>query len=264
MRLLMYLCLCCFVYCFSTYSVEAQVPRLGISTQKKQTKIPQLNYAEIDEYAYNAPEFRNLSSLVDYLIKPYRNDEFAKARVLFAWIAYHVQYDYFQYNANKRIAGLGNTYQTRVGVCADFANLFVEMARKADLKAEYISGYAGYNLTLSEIDDSRHAWNAVQLNNKWYLLDVTWALGGDYKAFEDVKRLKQYKRMVKQRKRNPKTIDMGEQRYIDNQWFLTPPEIMIETHFPKNIKWHLLKKSVTPKKIWRENEIKKQQNKKSK
>ena len=56
MRLLMYLCLCCFVCCFSTYSVEAQVPRLGISTQKKQTKIPQLNYAEIDEYELLAHE----------------------------------------------------------------------------------------------------------------------------------------------------------------------------------------------------------------
>ena len=262
MRLFIYLCLINFFYCFLPNCVEAQVPRLGISTQKKQTETHQLNYAEIDEYASNAPEFRKQVDLVDYLIKPYQNNDFAKTRVIFAWIAYHVQYDYFQYNAKKRIKGLGDTYKTRIGVCADFAKLFVEMARKANLKAEYISGYAGYDLTTDEIDNSHHAWNAVKINKKWYLLDVTWALGGDFGAFKDVKKLKQYKRLVKQRKKNLQGVDMGEARHINNKWFLTPPEIMIETHFPKNIKWQLLEKSVTPKKIWRENKIKKQKNEK--
>lgn len=259
MRLFIYIFYLIYFCGILTICAEAQVPRLGILSQKKQTETLQLNYSEIDQRAYNAPEFRNQSSLVAYLIKPYQNDDFAKARVLFAWIAYHVQYDFFQYSAKKRIAGLGNTYQTRLGVCADFAKLFVDMARKADLKAEYITGYAGYDLTPDEIKDSRHAWNAVKLNNKWYLLDVTWALGGDYGAFQDIKRVKQYKRMIKQRKKNPKEIDMGEQRHINNEWFLTPPEIMIKTHFPNNIKWQLLDKSVSPKKIWRENAVKKKE-----
>ena len=244
-----------FFCCALGTNTLAQVPRLGIQNNDNNIELTHINYNEIDEYARNTPEFRNQSALVEYLIKPYKKDALAKTRVIFAWIAFHVQYDFFKYNTKTKLSQTGNTYQTRLGVCSDFAKLFVEMAQKANLKAEYISGYAGYDLIPEEIDDARHAWNAVKINNKWHLLDITWALGGDYGAYEDITRVKNYKRLVKQRKKNPKNIDLGEQRFIINKWFLTPPEEMIKTHFPTDIKWQLLKKSVTPKKIWKQNKI---------
>lgn len=230
-----------------------------------------VDYSEVDAYAQNAPEFKDMPDLVKYLIKPYQHNELLKARALFIWIASHVQYDMYKYknidkknNHQNAYIKNDNVYQTRLGVCGDFAALFNQMARRAHLNAEIITGAAGYNLTPKTALQSPHAWNAVKINNKWHLVDVTWALGGQYATAQDIRRPKEYKKLLKSRKKDKTKESFGieEDRPIDDYWFLPPPEEAIKTHFPQEIKWQLLKHPVTPHKIWRANE--KSQREKSK
>jgi hypothetical protein len=61
-----------------------------------------------------------------------------------------------------------------------------------------------------------HAWNAVQLQGKWYFLDSTWDAG---------------------------TVDAGAHRFVRNQgdlhYFLADPDIFITAHYPDDERWQL-------------------------
>jgi len=61
--------------------------------------------------------------------------------------------------------------------------LFRYMCALASVEAIVINGYSkgyGYSGTLGPSPD--HAWNAVKINNKWHLVDVTWDAG--YLAYD--------------------------------------------------------------------------------
>ncbi len=87
------------------------------------------------------------------------------------------------------------------------------------MQCEEISGYAkGYGFDNREEDallKKDHAWNAVEINSHWYLLDSTWCTGylNKQKIFE---------------------------RKLDCFYFLPRPHQMIYHHFPEDDKWQLL------------------------
>lgn len=221
-----------------------------------------VDYSEADERAKTVPVQyeNNLDSLVRYLISPYKNNDVLKARVLYAWIIYHVEYDMFKFDViteNKRVRNknklrTGDAFKTRVGVCADIADLFSRMAKIAGIKEEQISGYAGQNLTMDNFKDFGHAWNAVYINRKWLFIDATWGMGGDYKTFENVRSTIEHKKEIR-KKKNQKNKTVSQNRFVDDKWFLVEPEEFIKTHFPKREKQQYLKKTVNMKKIFREN-----------
>ena len=66
-----------------------------------------------------------------------------------------------------------------------------------------------------------HAWNAVKIYDRWYLLDVTWASGS--------------------------AIDLSRhQRKLDlNSYFLTEPRKFIQTHLPEDPSWQLLENKIS-------------------
>ena len=222
-----------------------------------------INYLEVDGRAKNVPvQYDNdLSSLVRYLIAPYKNNDVLKARVIYAWIVYHVEYDMFKYDAiteNKKIRNknkalqTGDAFKTRVGVCGDIADLFSRMAKLAGLKEETVTGYAGDNLTMDNFKDFGHAWNALYIDRKWYFVDATWGMGGDYTAFEDVRSVAEHRKEIRKKKRQKnKMVDEG--RFVNDKWFLVSPEIMIQTHFPRREKHQHLKRPVNMKNVFREN-----------
>lgn len=220
-------------------------------------------YSEVDLRAKNVPERyeKRLDDLVKYLIEPYKKDDKLKARVIFAWIGYHVEYDMFKYDVisekkkgaryTKRKMNTGDAFKTRVGVCGDIADLYERMAKLAGLEVEYIVGYAGNNLTMDDLEDSGHAWNAVKIGRNWYFVDTTWGMSGDYKAFNKIDSLSEHRKEIRKRRRGD--VDVSENRTLDNKWFLVPPEQMIETHFPKREKHQHLTRSIDMKKVLREN-----------
>lgn len=228
--------------------------------------VSQAKYSEVDLRAKNVPERyeKNLDVLVKYLIEPYKRNDELKARAFFAWIGYHIEYDKFKYDVisenkkgaryTKRKIRTGDAFKTRVGVCGDIADLFMRMAKIGGLKVEWIDGYAGIDLTMDQLDDSRHAWNAVYINKKWFFVDATWGMSGDYFAFEDVDSLSEHRKEIRRRRKGD--VEVSENRSLDNQWFMVPPERMIKTHFPKREKMQHLKRPVNMKKVFRENKKK--------
>ncbi len=220
------------------------------------------DYTLADERAKNAPEFDDMPDLVKYLIQPFRGDEKLKARVIFMWIVTHVQYDAYKAdniskrnNHQKGFLKKNDPYLSRLGVCDDIATLFMKMASRAHLNSEKIVGYAGDNITPQTALQSLHSWNAVKIKGKWYLLDATWAMEGKYIFDQTYQKQRDYKKMLAERQKHPEKIDLGN-RSVNEYWFLTPPEKMIKTHFPHSEKWQLLKKPVSLKKIWKENQKK--------
>lgn len=110
-------------------------------------------------------------------------DERKKAYLIYKWIGSNIDYDWSKYN--NIINGVNNVdkygaipaFTTRKGVCEDYSDLYVAMARAVGLKVRIVVG-KGY--TGSEWGG--HAWNEVYINNekKWIPLDTTWAKAGNY------------------------------------------------------------------------------------
>lgn len=233
-----------------------------------------LSYEESDLRAKTTPSQveTSLSKLVDYLIEPYKKNEELKARVIFAWIVYHIDYDGFKAaemlgennKKRKRFLSSGDVFDTRVGVCADMADLFLKMANRAGLKVERIEGYAGSNLTLENFESAPHAWNAVRIDNKWQFIDTTWGMSGDYVVFDKLKSAKAHKEEIKKRRQNKNGWPVNPKRALNGNWFLTPPEEMIKTHFPNSPKWQLLNKPIKVRDVFKENSQKSKEKEKTK
>src|SRR5690606_27087132 len=63
-------------------------------------------------------------------------------------------------------------------VCTGYAFLVKELAYHAGITCEVIDGYGRTPQANIEGDGiPNHSWNAVQLNNAWYLCDATWSSG---------------------------------------------------------------------------------------
>jgi hypothetical protein len=106
-------------------------------------------------------------------------------------------------------------------VCDGYSRLFKTLCDYAGIKSVIIYGYArSYSNRVGTRFSSNHTWNAVLIDNKWELLDATWASG--YINFNDD--------FVKS--------------YNDN-YFLTPPQQFIQDHYPESIEWALLSKPPT-------------------
>jgi hypothetical protein len=174
-------------------------------------------YAEIDAHALAAPPHveNSIERLAAYLVRPARNDR-EKVRAIFRWVSDRIAYDtksFFSGNIPDQSAE--RTLSTRLSVCAGYANLTHALGKAAGLKTEVILGFGRGMNADSEKPDSNHAWNAVELDGQWHLLDATWAAGS---AGEDQKFHKSY----------------------DDFWFLTDPKAFLNSHRPDEDRWQLL------------------------
>tara|TARA_B100000029_G_C17593436_1_gene963264 strand:+ start:1739 stop:3703 length:1965 start_codon:yes stop_codon:yes gene_type:complete len=180
-----------------------------------------ISYSIIDSYSISVKYKKNesIKNLTLRITKKSSND-FEKARSIYRWITKNITYDvdsYFNQNISHELVDPSNVLKTKQSVCSGYANLFYEMARSVGIKSEVVTGFAkGYGFQPGDtIDDSNHAWNAVKLNNNWYLIDCTWGAGN----------------IGKNKKFNRSYVDF---------YFLTNPEYLIYSHFPDNARWQLL------------------------
>jgi transglutaminase/protease-like cytokinesis protein 3 len=147
--------------------------------------------------------------------------EHEKFRVIFRWIANNIEYN----KSASNVSEADKVVKNNKAVCMGFSSLLKEMCNSVGIDCDTISGY-----TKTEIKDigkklkkTDHAWNAVKLYNRWYLVDVTWATS----------------------KYNVLTRKFEKQ--FDEHYFLTPPEVFILDHFPQDKNWQLLKNKVKKK-----------------
>ncbi len=133
----------------------------------------------------------------------------AKVEAIYEWLIRNVIYDN---NHKYRREGDTTLWQEpynvvvlKKAVCMGYAKTFREMCRLIGIKAVVVEGKpknpSGF------VEREGHAWNAVQLNDNWYLLDATWDANGVN----------------------------SEKKY-----FLTPPSLFIQNHWPQDPMWQLL------------------------
>lgn len=95
-----------------------------------------------------------------------------KAYAIFSWIHANIYYDnaakwqrrYGQAGADQSPAGV---LASKKAVCEGMANLFSALANKMGLQSIVVTGRA------SGMRQEPHAWNAVMIDGKWCLVDIT-------------------------------------------------------------------------------------------
>jgi hypothetical protein len=162
-----------------------------------------------------------LTDLVRYLTED-ESDPFLKVKNLHDWICDNIAYDAEGYFTGS-YSGTDYTSVLRSGktVCDGYAGLFLSMAEIAGFQAVKISGHSkgyGFDPVHKESRVSSHAWNGVEINGNWYLLDCTWNAGHV-------------------------TTEGFTKDYSTGYLFLKP-EYMIFSHHPDQDNWQLLDKPV--------------------
>ena len=115
-----------------------------------------------------------------------------------------------------------NVLKTKTAVCEGYANLFQRYMSELKINSAKVSGYArgvGTSILKENPKDSNHAWNAVQIEGCWYLIDCTWDSG--YMSGKN-----------------------SVQSY-STDWLFLNPEHFICTHFPDNPKYQLIQPALS-------------------
>lgn len=179
---------------------------------------------------------RTIESLVKYLCRDLGNDLF-KVRAIFRWINCNINYD-----ANYIADEIGKEYSnktpdeiisTKLAICTDYCNLFIEMCKVIGITAVKIIGFAkGFSYRPGHIfkigHDSLHTWCGVNLFGSWRLIDPTWGTGYIDHSGNFIKKCNEF-------------------------FFLTDPEELIWSHFPlkgpnnsyKGERWQLIDQPIT-------------------
>lgn len=196
-----------------------------------------IDFRKADSIAklYEGHRIDNIPVLAGKLTTPLMTDV-EKFRAIYTWVCTNIENDIDLYYENKQkrdmvtdaeeLRAWNKKFTPRVfeklmrekkTVCTGYAYLVRELALQAGLNCVSINGYgrtAQSNIGGRGI--ANHSWNAVQLNNTWYVCDATWSSG---------------------------SIDVVNQTFIqqyDDAYFLADPELFIRSHYPLDSTWTLL------------------------
>lgn len=161
----------------SGHLVKDKLPVFTKAVEKELNGIMQRKYEVID---HAIPS--DIEAAAAEIVKGADTDE-EKARKLYDWVGTRVQYDYGKVDDYEQ-RGIWHeqtpqdTFNTKKGVCIDYARLYAVMARSQGLQVKVVTGQ-GYD---GQGGYGPHAWNEVYLpeKNKWVPLDPTWAQSGDW------------------------------------------------------------------------------------
>lgn len=196
---------------------------LSLSAQQDSLIIlKSLDYRFADSIALNFPKkkYKSFTEVAAPLTEPLNTDH-EKFRAIFRWITDNIEY-------NKSASGVADAdkiVRKNKAVCQGFSTLLKDMCNSVNIDCEVIVGY-----TKTEVRDidkklkkTDHAWNAVKLYGRWYLVDVTWATS-------------KYNIVTKKFEKN-----------FDEHYFITDPKKFILDHYPQDKKWQMLEKPVKPR-----------------
>lgn len=209
--------------------------QLNIEAQISDFKNVNFKNADKIAYAYKGNELSNLPILA-YNLTHNLSTDVEKFRAIYTWVSTNIEGDYngFRKNTTKRRRYQNDSLEQKKWnesfssqvfkklvkekktICTGYAYLVKNLANLANINCEIVDGFGrNENSVASEIKLPNHSWNAVQLNNKWYLCDATWSSGA-YNL-------------------NNFTFEF---KYNDG-YFLADPELFAKDHFPNNESWFL-------------------------
>lgn len=163
----------------------------------------------------------SIEQLVDQIKKfPHTKTILDRVWIVFYWIARNIEYDTVPY-VGKKLADKSAeaVFRTRKAIGDGYANLFRRLCDDLELTCEKIHGYSKtyiFDLHSKSTVPLDHTWNAVQISQYWYLVDVTCGAGhlDDNQVFK---------------------------RELNPYYFLSPPHEIIYHHMPAMERWQLLK-----------------------
>ncbi|MBL3657250.1 transglutaminase domain-containing protein [Fulvivirga sediminis] len=214
------------VWCF-TFAGKAQIPERDREKYHKADSIAAL-YPK-----HSLDDTRALSLLLTSSLK----DDEQKFRAIYKWVCLNIKNDIhlFQLNENKRRrfrdkpdklrewnesfvkAVFQKMRKNHSTICTGYAYLIKELSYHAGITSKVVNGYGKTAISNSETIVPNHSWNAVMINNSWYLCDATWSSG--------VVNMTQY----------------SFKASFSEGYFLTSPDLFSKNHYPLDTTWLLLK-----------------------
>lgn len=146
---------------------------------------------------------------------------------VFDWVTANIRYDtkvitkpksFAKKRGKDEEARLKRVLLTKRGVCQHYAELTDTILKTLGFNSYVVPGYVR-SPTTGKLSSVGHAWNAVEVNDKWILLDSTWGAGV-------VTNNKRYRS-----KYNP-------------FFYNTSPQKLIKSHMPYDPIWQLLEKPI--------------------
>ena len=146
-------------------------------------------------------------------------DKTRLVKALHDFVALRIRYD--DYARTMREAGFPapaqdaeSVYGRRAGVCEGYSRLMVALGEAAGVDIRYIDGDALDDDTGAPIAGNHfHAWNAVDIDGRWALMDVTW--------------------------------DRSATGELSTTYLFTPPGQFAATHRPSDPQWSFVAPALT-------------------
>ncbi|HEX7665518.1 MAG TPA: transglutaminase domain-containing protein, partial [Polyangiaceae bacterium] len=161
------------------------------------------------------PEAETSIESVGKYIAAHVPDPFARVKALHDYAADRIAYDVPALRLPHIPAEDGDAavvFRTKKGVCAGYADLLVQLGKASGDTITYVTGDARNED--APLEGQPHAWNAAQIEGRWYLLDPTWDAG-----FVEG--------------------DTFTKRY-STDWLFTPVDAFVVSHFPEDARWQLV------------------------
>ena len=160
------------------------------------------------------------------------DDSEDQLKAAFFWTSNSIEYATEQLRKNAQYKSkdhlISVTMKSRRAVCQGFSEVFNEICHHLGFEAYVVSGYTSQeNLIFS---NTGHAWNAVKVNDEWFLFDPTWA-AGHY--------------LVKESKRGHNRSNYV--KAFTAEYFKRRPDEFIKTHMPFDPLWQFTDHIITYK-----------------
>jgi hypothetical protein len=211
---------------------------IAFQSHAQMSDFSHLNFKKADSIAAscNTENLNNLPQLAYKLTNGLATDV-ERFRAIYKWVCINIANDYSLYFKNKRkrakfkndslkLDAWNNQFKKEIfkklrkrkkTICTGYAYIVQELSKLANLDCKIVHGFGRTSTILIDTYDlPNHTWNAINLNNKWYLCDPTWASGIP----------------------NPNT-NVFSFEYNDG-YFLANPKLFAINHFPLETKWFLL------------------------
>lgn len=183
----------------------------------------------VDDHAVQVAQtdHKTFRDLIWHLIHSQRfQSDLEKARAIFRWMTsrnmYTINFQDVQKGSPEEVLV---SFKNKKGT---YARIFETLCGYSGLYCAVLTGFAkgldyrpGDNFKGSEYN---HSWNAVYIDDNWYLVDSHWAT-----------------RYLISEKNQPENLVYE----YDDFYFMTDPEQLIYSHWAKNEKWQLLSRPLT-------------------
>lgn len=195
-----------------------------------------IDFTKADNIAklHKGEDLENLAILAHKLTNNLPTDV-EKFRAIYTWVCNNISGDsnqhnkvrrkrkkhkndsvgYLNWNDEYKRTAFKKLLKHKKTMCTGYSYLIKELCFLTNIESVVIDGYGRtVESNVEKLENANHSWNAVKLNNKWYLCDATWSSGYMING------------------------SMFKQDY-NVGYFLTDPVLFAKNHFPLEKKWFL-------------------------